>query len=300
MKEVVEILISESIKNVLPFFLGVAFHSFDKKKQTTGHPLSIHTIRDIWDYPIGSNITIEGTLSLFLPFLVGYPPYKKDLHLAFRQHFSQSAREKLPFPVSHINAYLSYTAGQMIWRPPTFPNASYIIVGLYQCIVRNSILMGIPQDLFYSSVQPFFAGKKTDFYNAKITAYVAEMPWQWMEMFQDQSSLGRIRPEVLKEKARILVVDTRVSTPIEFTSCPMYLDGDIWSAVEDKGEQRFISRFLDLANKEEFVKEKQLLIEESKKEGRSILFFFDQHEAPSAYQSISIQNLAERFGFHTI
>lgn len=270
------------------------------KKNVSRHadePLKLEKINEFWEKNLrdGDYVEIEGTLSPYIPMLIGPPKLKRELHREYRRAIP---KEDYMSSKPVVDAYLAFTAGQMVWRLDLndFP---WVFMGLYHCIVRNSILVLVDVDYYKRVVKYYFDRAMNPFaIDVRIRGKVGSVPYSILNTLVEsfRVSSRKIRPEILE--MRVLIVDGRDDTKIEYIGKSKYLDGDIWVAVEYGGNEFFVSRFVDISDPEDLKMESQNLKNDVQKylpHGR-IIFQFDQVEKLiSGYQRITLEELKRRF-----
>lgn len=230
-------------------------------------------------------VSVEGQLSKYAPMLVGYPQVKREMHLRYRTELEKKDAQTSPAE----SAYLSYTAGQMVWRLDLGDNFPWQYLGLYHSIVRNSIPVYVEKEYFEKTVSRVFAASKSStVVEARIEGKLGELPVEFTKRFIKEANLGRFSPRI-EQAARAPIFGIFVDgedTRIEYAGNPRYLDGDIWVAVENsEGEQRIVTRFLDLADPEDLGRECEELHNEVNKlkeldSGSRVIFQFDEVGRP--------------------
>ena len=222
---------------------------------------SLRNFSSFWDQDEGAMVSVEGTLSIFAPFIIGPHKLKRDEHLKFRKKIEELEQQgKSPGPSA--NAVLSFTAGQMVWRP-NLPDATWEYLGLYQSIVRNSIPVFVEKE-YFSTIRSEIFGNNRYAVDVKITGQVKRLPKSFEEVLDKRDKQG-IRPEInlWGDQAPLgLYVDE--NGDINPTGSARYLDGDIWVAVGKGPEEKFVSRFLDLSDAEDIAARLQELKDEVK------------------------------------
>jgi len=240
-------------------------------------------ITDYWENykpaDTGNQITIRGSLSNYAPMLVGAPRAKRELHLAYRRSIPKKDYENIK---TIIDANLAFTAGQMVWRFDP-DDIDYVYLGLYQSIVRNSIPVFMTKEYYADKVKGYFSeARSRHVIDATVTGQLQQIPTSLFQEYITKHQLkGYIKPGVLEYGKHILAlfVDGK-KTAVHFHGDSRYLDGDIWVAVESKGQQYFVSRFLDLADPIDMYRETESLkkdVEMYFPDG-NIIFQFDQYE----------------------
>ena len=189
-------------------------------------------------------VTLEGTLSKYIPMVIGDPREKIELHRRLRR---ESLEIRQP-EKNHLLAdtILAFTAGQMVWRPKL--SREYVILGLYHSIVRNSIPVFVSKNYFEKIQNQIF----------KINPYVVDIKLQGPlvkmgDTFESQfTGQKEISPEFFKlgesKPLYAIAVGGSENTWITDPTETKYLDGDIWIALETDNFQTTISRFLDLSD----------------------------------------------------
>lgn len=229
----------------------------------------------------GGVVVAEGTISEFAPLLIGPPEEKRSIHREYRNWLSTDEQlddEKR----GRIDAYLAYSAGQMVWRlDPLASNWRFL--GLYQGIVRNSIALFVERDYFDRIRTELFPADRLCV-DARVTGRLRRLRGQMLDRLADSRALeGPIHPAIESAEGRPvfgLFVDGKDSR-IEAVQETSYLDGDMWVAVRTGPQERFISRFgVDLSDPEDVRRESQALKEEvlACGEGTELVFEFDQIE----------------------
>lgn len=224
----------------------------------------IHYLRSFssfWDQAEGTMVSVEGTLSRFAPFIIGPHKLKRDAHLKFRKKMEQLEQQGRP-PGPSSNAVLSFTAGQMVWRP-VLSDTEWEYLGLYQSIVRNSLPVFVKKG-YLSTIRSDLFAENRYAVDVKVTGQVKCLPESFEKALDKRGKQG-IRPEINLwggQAPLALYVDDNGS--IERNAPARYLDGDIWVAVGKGSQERFISRFLDLSDAEDIAARLQELREEVK------------------------------------
>lgn len=199
--------------------------------------------------------TVEGTLSVYAPMLMGPPSAKRALHREFRQaiesdrHFGQ--RKRLT-----INACMSISAGQMVHREARADNDKRLL-GLYESIVRNALPVFVLPEYHEQVLQPAFArAGGAACFEARVTGRLFELDNRYVRRFLATQGMDRILPaDVIDDLCRdawALEVGGPGTTvePIPDRP-PRYLDGDVWIAVHSGTAERFLTGFVDLGNEAE-------------------------------------------------
>lgn len=224
--------------------------------------LKINPLRNFssfWDQDVDAMVSVEGTLSRFAPFIIGPHKLKRDQHLKFRKKIEQLEQQGRP-PGPSANAVLSFTAGQMVWRPD-IPEAKWEYLGLYQSIVRNSIPVFIKKE-YFSTIKSELFRRNRYAVDAKITGQVKRLPKYFEEILDKRDKEG-IRPEIILWGDQApLGLYVNENGGITQTGPARYLDGDIWVAVGKGSQEKFVSRFLDLSDSEDIAARLQELKEE--------------------------------------
>ncbi|WP_297555832.1 hypothetical protein [Thermococcus sp.] len=258
--------------------------------------IEVHKIKEFWGTKVkpGERIRIAGTISPYVPMMLGPPKLKMDLHREYRRHIPKEDYESLK---TVVDAYLAFTAGQMVWRIP-MDESPWMALGLYQCIVRNSALLLVDKEYYEKTVEKYFIKAANPLaIDAEVVGTVSHIPNTLVHSLLEKFKIParKIRPELLDTK--ILVVDGK-DTKIKYTGKPRYLDGDIWVAVEYEGEEFFVTRFLDLTDIEDMRDETEALkrdVERYIPRG-NIIFQFDQVDPIlPMYQRVSLDELKRRF-----
>lgn len=197
----------------------------------------------------GDLIRINGTFSEFAPLLIGYPKGKRLLHLEFRKTLEKNprlARKK----VRTLNACLSISAGQMVWRDRNATEAG-IICGLYESIIRNSIPIYITRNYYDAELRQIALEKGVETFEADVVAWVTKRDMSQLKDFVGKYGMKAfISPTVLDQlcKYSIGLLVNGEETSVTYTRRAKYLDGDIWIAGEANGYEFFESIFLDIGD----------------------------------------------------
>lgn len=201
-------------------------------------------------------VTFEGTLSRYIPMIIGNPREKIELHRSVRRENVEKERRPGKNHLS-FDTILAFTAGQMVWRPKL--SREYVILGLYHSIVRNSIPVFISKNYFEKIQNQIFA----------INPYVVDIKLQGTlfkmnDTFESQfTGQKEISPRFFKfgESKPLYAIsvvgneNTWLKDPTETT----YLDGDIWIALETDNFHTTLSRFLDLSDTSFLIDEAKAL-----------------------------------------
>lgn len=207
--------------------------------------------------------TVEGTLSQYAPMIIGPPAAKRRLHREFRRAFSGAeavGRAKR----GTLNACLSISAGQMVWRLRD-EDSPTLYLGLYNSIVRNSIPVFVTRECYEAQLRPLFQrhGRRT--FEARVTGRVTPVKNDFIRDYVDKYGTKELIPGwVMEELCRDvygLMIDGE-GTGVDYLGPPRYLDGDIWLAVEADGRESFVTSFLDVANRKERNEELRELLKE--------------------------------------
>ena len=265
-------------------------------------PLAFQRITDFWDAEPnvlreGRLVTIEGTVSKFAPLFIGSQKRKRRLHLQFREWLESKGSldsEKR----AQLNAYLAYSAGQMVWRLAAL-DSEWRFLGLYQAIVRNSIPLFVHRDFFEQSVVRFLPANRSCV-EARVTGRLRQIRGKIFEELVDLSRFdGAIRPAIDEAGGRqvfgMFIDGDR--TGIEYLRDTPYLDGDIWVAVRHANEERFVTRFVNLADRAHVEREAQLLNEYIKAHfpEAEIIYEFDQVDRLTAdYRSTDTDRILKQ------
>lgn len=295
---IAEVLVGEAINCLLPVFLGMVS---DKIKGVKKEKVDFDSISNFWEANAqvlipGKYVSIKGALSKYAPMLIGPPKAKREVHRAYRRSIPEADYKNIK---TTIDANLAFTAGQMVWRLEA-EESSWVYLGLYHSIVRNSIPVFIDKDYYYNCVEEIFLKCKSPcVVEAVVIGKLHYISGSIISKFIEQNKLeGLIKPEILDAGKRVfgIVVDG-TDTRIKYSGSARYLDGDIWVAVELNGEQFFVSRFLDLSDPNDFLCECEELkkdVEEFLPDGK-IVFQFDQVDKLIAgYERITVNDLIQR------
>ena len=246
---------------------------------------SLGSVREFWDRPLsaGESISIQGSLSILAPMLIGPPKLKRETHRAYRRAVPP---EQLQEHRTRVDSLLAFTAGQMVWNLE-LENTRWIYLGFYHSIVRNSIPVFVAKDYYARHVVDCFApgnGCTRYVIEAAIDGIVQPLPDCFIREFIESNQLeDYIRPEILASGQELfgLFVDGQ-ETQIKGYGASRYLDGDIWIALEHENKQFFVSRFVDLSDPEDVKREAKALIgdvEGHLREGARIICRFDNDES---------------------
>jgi hypothetical protein len=298
----IDVVIGALVESAFGTLATAVFEQKIEYKREIGHnratqeTFEIHKITEFWDLNLkpGDAVKIEGTLSPYVPMLLGPPKLKRELHREYRRHIPKEDYESLK---TVVDAYLAFTAGQMVWRIP-LEESSWMALGLYQCIVRNSVLLLVDREYYSKVVEKYFVKSGNPLaIDVEVTGTVSHIPNTLVRSLLSKFKVTerRIRPELLDTK--VIVVDGK-DTKIKYIGKSRYLDGDIWVAVRYNGEEFFITRFLDLSDPEDMKLETMALREDAEKyipQGE-IIFQFDQiNPLLPGYQRVSLEDLKRRF-----
>lgn len=193
-------------------------------------------------------VTFHGTLSKYIPMVVGHPKGKVKSHRDFRRAINEMKKEE--FPLSP-DVLLAITAGQMVWRR-TWKDG-YTRLGLYQSIVRNSIPIYVEDNYFKKEVNKIFQKPKRYVIDAEVQGKLVQIKKDYKSPFRIKAMEPEIRDD--KRPTYGISVTGRDKTWIIFQEESKYLDGDIWVALDDNGKEKLISRFLDISDMEYFIEE---------------------------------------------
>lgn len=248
-------------------------------------PAKFITIRQFWEAEkeAGELVEIRGTLSKFAPFLPGNPNLKRTLHREYRRAILEEDYEANE---TTVDAYLAFTAGQMVWRLDQLDQKKQkrVYLGLYHGIVRNSISILVDKGYYDHTVaQIFDQGRSQDTVEVVVRGILERIPENIMARFIENHGLkDRVSPELLDALGTEfgITVSGRAGTRIKYSGSTRYLDGDIWVVVEQDGKEHFVSRFLDLSDPNDVKNESDCLhadVASLFPDGR-IVFRFDQTE----------------------
>lgn len=199
--------------------------------------------------------TVEGTLSLYAPMLMGPPSAKRALHREFRQaiesdrHFGQ--RKRLT-----INACMSISAGQMVHREARADNDKRLL-GLYESIVRNALPVFVLPEYHEQVLRPAFArAGGAACFEALVTGRLFELDNRYVRRFLATQGMDKILPaDVIDDLCRdawaLEVGGPGTAVEPIPDRPPRYLDGDVWIAVHSGTAERFLTGFVDLGNEAE-------------------------------------------------
>lgn len=301
-ESVVSGLIVDALKGICKWIHSISVEDRSLKKKID--IIQLESISDFWEKKRGllsaeKYISIQGSLSKYAPMLIGPPRAKRELHRQYRRSIPASDYDKKR---SVIDANLSYTAGQMVWRFE-HDDLNWMYFGLYHSIVRNSIPVFIEKSYYYKIVESFFKEERNRYViEAKIVGKLKEIPENFVNKFIKENQLaGKIIPSILSSSQMVplaVLIDGK-DTSVKFIGSSRYLDGDIWIGLELGGEQFFVSRFLDIADYQELLEESTALkkdIEELYPNGK-IIFQFDQVEKliSNQHQLVDVDDLINQF-----
>jgi hypothetical protein len=192
---------------------------------------------------------VTGTFSQFAPMMFGPPKAKRRLHKEFR-HAVQRSKRFSELKRLTINACLSVSAGQMVWR---FRQGDDPILhfGLYNSIVRNSIPLIVKNEYYEKHLKKIYSRYKRKTFEAVVKGKIISLDNTFIREFFLKNNLDKYIPTIclddLTKNVYGLLVDGE-NTGIEYKSTARYLDGDIWIAVETQGREHFLTTFLDISN----------------------------------------------------
>jgi|GEM_PF-2495565 len=246
---------------------------------------SLDSVREFWESSLsaGESISIQGSLSILAPMLIGPPKLKREIHRAYRRAVPP---DQLQEHRTRVDSLLAFTAGQMVWHLE-LENTRWIYLGFYHSIVRNSIPVFVAKDYYTRHVADCFtfnSDRISYVIEATINGIVQPLPDSFIRQFIESNQLeDYIRPEILASGRELfgLFVDGH-GTQIKCCGASRYLDGDIWIALEHENKQFFVSRFVDLSDSEDVQREAKALIgdaEEYLKQGARIICRFDNDES---------------------
>lgn len=268
--------------------ISIGFCMYDKaqecwkeRKIKKKKEVKVNHISSFWEAAMEGRInescqvTIQGQLSVFAPFLIGSPKVKRECHLGYRRKVQKSTQKT---EISKIDAMLAYTAGQMVWRLDI--KRKFVMLGLYHSIIRNSIPIFVTNEYYTEKLEKIFKKSSNPYaIEAKIIGNVIEFPNEFIVDMANELK-GLIKPSIVKKanKPVFAIMIDGDKTSIEYVSESRYLDGDIWVALEEKGEQFFVSRFINLADTYDLIESRNLLKEDRIKShpDANILFEYDQ------------------------
>lgn len=295
---IIEALLQGGIECIGPMLLGMVGH---KIARSTKCRVDLDNVADFWkevgkSSRQGEKVSFEGALSKYGPMLIGAPDAKREVHRAYRRSIPE---EHVRHNKATVDAYLAFTAGQMVWRLDV-ENSQWVYLGLYHSIVRNSIPLFVEKDYYLNAVEKVFSkGSSPHVVEARVEGRVQQIPHSFISEFVKKNNLSHlIRPEIINAGKRVfgLMVDGQDSK-ISYAGKPRYLDGDMWVAVDLNGQQFFVSRFLDLANPKDLEQESEYLKKDVEEilPGGKIVFQFDQvDKLISGYQTVTVDSLINR------
>ncbi len=244
--------------------------------------IAFNRITDFWSadptLQEGRLVSIEGTLSRYAPLVIAPPSTKREMHLAFRTKLAEGLPEERE---GRVNAMLSFTAGQMVWRLQ-LPQIQSEYLGLYHSIVRNSVPIFVTHNYFRNFVDPLFLKESRNTLEARVIGRVTQLQNDFVNAFTDESLLGTtiIRPKIISIRNRPnygLIIDGE-DTSIDKLGHTRYLDGDIWVALRWQGKRLFHSRFCDISDDADIAQQTQALKQDIDKQcpGHEVILQFDQ------------------------
>ena len=192
---------------------------------------------------------VGGTFSQFAPMMFGPPKSKRRLHKEFRIAIQRSKKFSDMKRVT-INACLSVSAGQMVWR---FRQGDDPILhfGLYNSIVRNSIPVIVEKEYYEKHLKKIYSRYRRETFEADVKGKIISLDNTFIRDFFLKNNLDKYISAIclddLTKNVYGLLVDGK-NTGIEYRDTARYLDGDIWIAVETQGRERFLTTFLDISN----------------------------------------------------
>jgi len=295
---VVEILSLTSgiIGIAIPLFSGIR-DLRAKGEETRGPKVEYRTIREFWaasrrdEIRAGTCVTIRGTISKYGPMIVGDPRLKREKHLEYRRTLLE--REESGAESAYtVNPSLSLTAGNTVWRFEPLDNLVYM--GLYQGIVRNSIPIFVEEEYYHEKVNKLFAEQPKQY-----SRYFVEVELTGiLESIKSNFLQFGIRRETQPGIPTYGLYVGRRGTKIKSIGEAGYVDGDIWVGLEHHGEERLLSRFLDLADKDDLEGECSRLKEDINKylPNSRLIHQFDQLDRLiGEEQSINVKDLWETY-----
>lgn len=248
--------VASSFEQIKEYVRGSAASGLAYMTDNPMLPMDIARIIDFWRPEIHATLTnrlvaTKGTLSEFAPLLAGPPYLKRSIHLDYRNR-----RERAELSADQVNANLSFTAGQMVWKFNT-DWFEWVYMGLYQSIVRNSIPVFVSKPYFESFVKPQLAAKESTAVECELVGHAVPLKAFSALLKSLRIPMNVLRPEVMAFADNALThglfVDGSSGTHISLKGISPYLDGDIWSYVkthngDDGVRHRLISRFPNLAD----------------------------------------------------
>lgn len=205
-------------------------------------------------------IKVTGTFSDFAPLFPGHPTAKRQLHLEFRKALQSSkrlARKKM----TSINACMSISAGQMVWRRRRSSSPT-VACGLYESIVRNSIPLYVQSEYYEQKLRPLIVTKQQDTFEADVVGQVLRRDASGVARYMRKHGMDAFIPEAVIQDLSRDVIGLSIGsegTGITYRAKPRYLDGDIWVAAEDRGREFLVTRFLNIASRKDRESETQSL-----------------------------------------
>lgn len=220
-------------------------------------------------------ISIRGLLSKYAPLFPGDPLTKRNQFKEYRKKLDAEKETK------DLDAKMSIASGQMVWRLPSHNGIRYM--GLYQGIVRNSIPVFMDERTYYNFTKLFKT--EDDIYSLQVELSGMLRP------LSQYSFVGTKEPIY-----SIYLSHKNPGAYIKRTGKADYLDGDIWAWIQDSGENKIITRFLDLADFEDFENERKKLSEEVNeyKNSKLILHFDEVQPVIQMRQEITFGTLIEK------
>jgi hypothetical protein len=213
------------------------------------------SIRAFWEFGVNDltelkRATVDGTFSRFAPMLAGPPAAKLRLHKEFRQALERD-REFAQVKLPTLDACLSVSAGQMVWR--LNDGAPFQQFGLYNSIVRNAIPMLVSREYCETTLAKLVRStQQRQTFEATVCGKVVKLDNNFVPQFfrKHGGFVSRSVIKDLEEGGLALVVDGD-DTWVQPKGPPRYLDGDIWLAAEVDGNQRFLTSFIDITHRAE-------------------------------------------------
>jgi hypothetical protein len=281
-------------------------------------------VGDFWqqrstNLPYADLVKVSGTLCQYAPIIVGPPSAKRDLHRAFRRaiegHPQFGAAKR-----TAINACLSISAGQMVYRattawsailplressgrnsPEPDPIGGKRLLGLYNSIVRNSIAVFVTPEFFRNDLAPQFATQRRPAIDVDITGRVFEIDNSYIRRFVERYQLANYLDDcdsIVDDLCRhVFALELGgPGTKVENFRPPSYVDGDVWLAIKERSRERFLTTFVDVTDPREHEQGLNLLREEVKsRTGAKLIARYDD-TPEDAQLFISFDDSANAFG----
>ena len=215
----------------------------------------------------GAIVTVSGTLSLYGPMIVGDPRLKREKHLEYRSKLLEVEQSGDDSALT-ANPTISLTSGNTVWR--FAPASDLYYLGLYQGIVRNCIPVVANQGFFDERIRPLFAAPPFE-PRDQLSSYFVEV-----ELTGELRNIDPIFLDAGVRREAVPGVTTWAlylgpdTTDVRGIGVPGFVDGDIWVGLEHRGQGRLLTRFLDLADPDDFQLECKKLAEDLRAYGQDV------------------------------